>query len=170
MAKYTTKKCPYCGRAYQILQMGDQRDYGCPLKICERCKKVFFDSDIKEPALYGYNNAYEKYRIVRNFIIIIVHLMASIGCIYLGIETDYPIIFLIPLFNIIVIVIYLIKLLDEKRNKEDIIEHQRIEWDESYDRLKNTEYLEALSKFDNKAGILLQQRQSGEEEKYAERP
>lgn len=39
MAVYVTKKCPHCGHAYQFLNSGDQRKYGCPYQTCMVCKK-----------------------------------------------------------------------------------------------------------------------------------
>ena len=60
MAVYVTKKCPHCGYKYQRFQSGDQRKYGYPYLTCEKCKNSFWDDDIKEPALYGYENMHEK--------------------------------------------------------------------------------------------------------------
>ena len=87
MATYVTKKCPHCGYAYQFMQGGDQRKYGCPYKICERCNNPYWDTDIKEPALYGYENLHETMESVSQgctlFICIPFGIIALFGGIYL---------------------------------------------------------------------------------------
>ena len=55
-----TKKCPYCGRVYEQRACGsigrkprpeDVWVYGSPMKLCESCKRIFIDKDVKELAI-----------------------------------------------------------------------------------------------------------------------
>ena len=55
-----TKKCPYCGRVYEQRACGgfgrkpqpeDVWVYGSPMKLCENCKRIFIDKDVKELAI-----------------------------------------------------------------------------------------------------------------------
>ena len=55
-----TKKCPYCGRVYEQRACGsfgrkpqpeDVWVYGSPMRLCESCKRIFIDKDVKELAI-----------------------------------------------------------------------------------------------------------------------
>ena len=50
---YTTKKCPYCGHAYVVLDPCRGVAYGSPLIVCPCCNKSFFDKDNIEIAVSG---------------------------------------------------------------------------------------------------------------------
>lgn len=135
MATYVTKKCPHCGYAYQFMQGGDQRKYGCPYKICERCNNPHWDTDIKEPALYGYENLHETMESVSQgctlFICIPFGIIALFGGIYLLLNAEIIGIFLLALggINTYIICSYLkrkkMKLLIEmkllKHNKRNMM-------------------------------------------------
>ena len=82
MAIYTTKRCPYCGYAYKFLQRGEQRKYGCPLQTCIKCHKKYWEPDIKEPALYGFNNLYEVRKNINRYITIVLY--SSLGLLSIG--------------------------------------------------------------------------------------
>ena len=135
MAKKKKKKCPHCGYAYQFMQGGDQRKYGCPYKICERCNNPYWDTDIKEPALYGYENLHETMESVSQgctlFICIPFGIIALFGGIYLLLNAEIIGIFLLALggINTYIICSYLkrkkMKLLIEmkllKHNKRNMM-------------------------------------------------
>lgn len=173
---YVTKKCPYCKHAYQVLKTGDQRVYGCPLKICETCGKAFWDTDIKEPALHGYKNAYETRKKVTFGITLALYtpfsiliLVGSIWALFYG--------EMIGVFGIIMgagiiwaIIAEIKQKIDDKNRQDIIIKRQQDEYDQSLERLKNTSYLEALANHDGLAKRVLQERKSGKQESYAERP
>lgn len=176
MATYVTKKCPHCGYAYQFMQGGDQRKYGCPYKICERCNNPYWDTDIKEPALYGYENLHETMESVSQgctlFIYIPFVIIALFGGIYLLLNAEIIGIFLLALggINAYIICSYLKRKKDEITNRDEIIKTQQKEYDESMKRLQDINYLSRLAKVDSLAKKLLEERKNGELEHYAKRP
>jgi hypothetical protein len=96
MATYVTKKCPHCGYAYQFLQSGDQRTYGCPYKACTKCGRHYWDKDIVEPALHGFENSYESTQRAKRVLAIIVCTLLSIWafvggvwCLRIGDKTGF---------------------------------------------------------------------------------
>lgn len=176
MATYVTKKCPYCGYAYQIHQSGEQRKYGCPYQTCRQCHNSYWDTDIKEPALHGYSNTYEITQSIKRGITLL--LCAPMGLFMLGIGI-YLLVYgemigLFPLFmgsfiSWVIFSYYKRKYDDSKRQDEIINEHQR-EYDASKERLQNINYLTALAKYDSLAEKLLNERMNGQVEHYAHRP
>lgn len=46
-------RCPYCKTDWQVAA-DNPVSYGCPLKTCSRCHKVYLDPYCKEPALAPY--------------------------------------------------------------------------------------------------------------------
>lgn len=177
MAVYVTKKCPHCGHAYQYRQNGEQRKYGCPYKICMICGESFWDTDIKEPALHGFENAYETGQSIKRVFTLILYspmlLISIYGAKLLLSEGDV----LIGIVSLLMgagllwaYIAFIKEAIDNKRNHAEIIANQQQRYDESVERLKNTTYLTALSKHDDRAYKLLQERMNGEVEHYAKRP
>ena len=176
MAIYVTKKCPHCGYAYQIFKGGEQRKYGCPYKTCICCLNSYWDTDIKEPALHGYSNAYEVKQSIKRGIAIL--LCASMGLSMLGVGV-FALIFgemegLITLvpggFITWAIFSYFKRKYDDSKRKDEIVAEQQRNYDASVERLKNTQYLTALAEYDSRAKKLLHERESGQVEHYAQRP
>lgn len=184
MAYHVTRRCPHCGDAYQINRRSGEWDYGCPIQICTRCKKSFIDTNVKEPALYGYENMHEDIQ------------KGETGCVYF-LFTPFAIIgFLVGLYFIgsslfdkdfkgvltgcavcaftgfiCYAIIRSIQMEQEKaKNKPEIKTRQRHEYDRSYERLQNMEYLKMLAQYDSKAKKLLASKERGEKEEYAARP
>ena len=172
MAVYVTKKCPNCGFAYQVLQGGDQRKYGCPLKTCTRCGCNYWDTDIKEPALYGYNNFHEVKEDAKIGCLMVILVPTSI----MGIVGGILVLTSGELWGIIllligVLIIYLIVNFFIVKNKENnSLEKERAEYDASMERLQNMQYLSALAQHDSKAEKLLLEKRGGAIEHYASRP
>ena len=172
----SAKKCPHCGHTFQLLKRQEPRKYGCPLKMCTKCYKPYFDTDIKEPALYGYTNLYE---IFNRIIGIPVAVIFAIGAIAFFIGGVYILISgeIIGLFSFLIsgIFIYLIVRLIKRivyytKNRNDIILDKQIDFDDSITRLKNTDYLTSLAECDYRAKNLLIKRKKGYPERYAKRP
>ena len=141
---YTTKRCPHCGFKYVNHDPRDQRKYGCPLLTCPSCKQKFWDSDIKEPVLYGYKLSI-KYLISLFwwFLITIVFIVISIYAFSEG-ELTGLIPLLFGLFSLFVVVANIRSLIDERKNRW-------VEYELSFMRLQNTEYLNALAEYDSRA-------------------
>lgn len=176
MAIYVTKKCPHCGYAYQILQSGDQRKYGCPYQTCERCHNSYWDTDIKEPALYGYENLHETKESVKRGVSLVLYIPIGIITLYLGIflliNAEMMGIFSLAIGVYVAWLIgsYFKQKIYDNKHINDIIENRQKEYDASMMRLKNINYLTALSKHDALAKKLLKERTLGEVEHYAKRP
>ena len=176
MATYVTKKCPHCGYAYQVLQSGEQRKYGCPYKTCTHCNNSYWDTDIKEPALHGYSNAYEVTQSIKRGITILLY--APMGLLILGagvyLLINGEIIGLLALLiggSISwVIFSYFKRKHDDSKQKDEIVAEQQRDYDASVERLKNTQYLTALAEHDSRAKKLLHERTNGQVEHYAQRP
>ena len=169
MATYVTKSCPHCRHTYQFMQGGSQRKYGCPYITCEKCKKSFWDNDIKEPALYSdeTNPLAVGCGILFISLFSIVLLLSGLLLMLEG-----QIIFGIFLMGIVglIIAVEISEIIYEKKHKDEILANRQKEYDESLLRLKNTGYLSALASYDSKAANLLKERLNEEEEHYAERP
>lgn len=176
MATYVTKRCPHCGYAYQIHQSGEQRKYGCPYKTCIRCQQSYWDTDIKEPALHGYNNTYEILQSIRRIICILICAPVGILCFVGGllfiVEGEMAGLFLIAMGGFVAWIIgsYIKGKIYEKKYRDEVIASQQRGYDASMVRLKNTNYLTALAEHDYLARKLLQERINGNEEHYAKRP
>ncbi len=176
MAIYVTKKCPHCGFKYQVLKSGEQRKYGCPYKICAKCFKYYWDTDIVEPALHGYENSYETGQKIRRAIAMILCIPAALlmfGCgILVLLAGDMEGLFFLAcgVFIMLVIGSHIKDNIDEKRHWDDIITNRQIDYDKSIERLKDTNYLTALANFDKRAKKLLNERMNGDIEHYANRP
>ncbi len=177
MATYVTKKCPHCGYTYQFHQSGDQRKYGCPYQTCTRCKKSYWDKDIKEPALHGYKNFHETKEGIARGITIILYgcsgILLFLGGIFLIVEFgDIMGVFLliIGIFSIWAIYSHFKQKFYDMQHKDKIIANQQKNYDASMERLKDTNYLIALAKLDSRAKRLLDERIKGIEEHYANRP
>jgi len=176
MATYVTKKCPHCGYIYQLPHGGEQRKYGCPYQTCTRCYKSYWDTYIKEPALYGYENSYETRQSIKRAIVIILYtpfasFMLGIG-IYLLLMGEMIGLFCLAVGGYIVWEIgsHIKQKIDDNRHWGDIIKNRQIDYDKSIARLKDTNYLTALSKYDKLAKKLLEERINGAVEHYAKRP
>ena len=176
MAVYVTKKCPHCGYKYQRFQSGDQRKYGYPYLTCEKCKNSFWDDDIKEPALYGYENMHEKIERIKTVNSAVLTFVMSVGLFLVGlfmlIKGSLAGVFLI-LFScgfVYMIIDFIRQKAYTEEHRDEIIAKQQADYDASIERLKNKNYLEALAKRDKLANKLLQQRINGETEIYADRP
>lgn len=176
MAGSITKKCPTCGYEYQSIQIEDQVRYGCPLVFCPKCKNGIWDPDVKEPALYGFDDTHAK----RDLILLLIRMIAlllfcsavfvvslvfvingnlawivgmvlgGIGCIPPGLITK--------------------SLIHSLRFPEEEQRLQQNAYDASKERLSNEDYLLALSNHDPLAKRLLNERNKGEVEHYAKRP
>lgn len=176
MATYVTKKCPHCGYAYQVHQSGEQRKYGCPYKTCVRCGESYWDTDIKEPALHGYENTYEVVQSIRRIITILIYapmgLLMLGGGLYLLVEGELGGLFLIAMGGIVtwIIVSHIKEKIYEKKHRDEVIAGQQKGYDASMERLKDTNYLTALATHDSRAKKLLHERMNRMEEHYAERP
>lgn len=176
MAIYVTKRCPHCGYAYQIHQSGDQRKYGCPYQTCERCHNSYWDTDIKEPALHGYENLHEAKESIKRGIVLIFYILIEIvflsGGIYSLMNKEmFGILFLAFAGCLAwVIVSYFKQKIYDNKHIDDIIQNQQREYDASMARLKNNNYLTALAKHDALAKQLLKERTLGKIEHYAKRP
>ena len=177
MAIYVTKKCPHCGYKYQTHQAGDQRKYGCPCQTCARCSGVYWDKDIKEPALYGYKNFHEtKETILRGILLLfsgIIGVCFIVEGIFFIFETG-EIIWIFELivgsFFVWIIYSHFKQKKYDKQHKTDLILSQQKEYDASMKRMRDTNYLKALACFDLRARKLLDERENGMKENYAERP
>lgn len=178
MAVWTTKKCPYCGTTYTNMSGGDQRKYGCPLINCHFCKKSFWDNDIVEPALYGFQNMHELVQTIKNWITVVLY-----GCMSLGlwVFTVYSLIdgffswsmlliVAFSLFPMFLCFTYVKKTIEDKKNRDEILELQRRQYDESMERLRDVKYVEALAQFDAKASKLLDEYKKGLSGTFAHRP
>lgn len=172
----TEKKCPNCGLVYRSYPGRELRLYGCPLIFCKQCNKPFWDNEIKEPALYGYENSYEKSNNIYVIIFSVVSSCLAIGCIfggiYLSINNEDGVLtcfLLAGLFSFFP-VLFLILFIYNKTHQEKIIGNQQQEYDASKERLQNTAYLIALAEHDSLAKKLLKERMSGIIETYAARP
>jgi len=173
--KYTTKMCPYCRHPYVIHAPGDQIKYGCPLIICSRCGKNFWDTDIKEPALYGFDNEFEKRKRLETNLAMVMY--GGIGLVILiaSIITEYyfMIIFgiLIAGFDFFLISKELERRAQNKKNHDLIIKEQQKQYDESFKRLQNMNYLRGLADVDFRAEFVLKEIESGEKDPFfADRP
>lgn len=176
MATYVTKRCPHCGYIYQNHDAGEQRKYGCPRQICTRCLKPYWDTDIKEPALYGYENMYEIMhgigREIKMLIYIPLGLIMFGTGLFMTIERGMLGLFLIALGGLLigVCVSYGRQKISDKNNRDKIIAKQQEEYDASIKRLQDTNYLTALATKDSRAKKVLYERVNKMEEHYAERP
>lgn len=176
MATYVTKKCPHCGYAYQIHQSGEQRKYGCPHITCIRCSNSYWDKDIKEPALHGYQNAYEVRQSISRILTILLYGSISLILLIKGLSVvfdgamDGLILIAIGGLGIWIIGSYIKRKIDENNRLDEIATSQRKEYDASIERLKDSNYLAALANYDSKAKKLLFERINCMEEHYANRP
>lgn len=185
MATYVTKRCPHCGKSYQFLQFDQGRQYGCPQKTCLYCNEIFWDTDIKEPALYGYNNFYETRRSLQRYITVVLYSLFGAFCIVAGIGlfiesliSDfssqmswlYLLFIALGIGDLWLIVSEIKHIINEKKHKSEIVFHQQEEYDASMTRLQNTNYLSALACYDSRANKLLNERLSGKTQHYAPRP
>lgn len=176
MATYVTKRCPHCGYAYQFLQSGDQRKYGCPYQTCLRCNNSYWDTDIKEPALHGYENFHEvKERIMRGIILAIYTLLGILafgGGIFLMANGEMIGLALVAAGCGIswIIISFIKQKIHEKKHRDEIIVNRQRDYDESMIRLKDDEYLTALAEHDFLAKKLLKERTNSNIEHYAKRP
>ena len=176
MATYVTKKCPHCGFAYQVFQSGEQRKYGCPYKTCERCFKNYWDTDIVEPALHGYENLYETRQSINRAIVMILYTPMALlllgGGIWFLIEGEMMGLFALAMGIGIMWMIgsHIKQKIDDRKHWDDIVRNRQIDYDKSMERLNDTNYLTALANFDKRAKKLLDERINGETEHYATRP
>lgn len=176
MGTYVTKKCPHCGHTLQFMRREEPRKYGCPCKICTNCKKPYLDTDIKEPALYGYINLYEISTKVLGSIACLIFCVGAIAFLVMGI---FALISgeLLGLLSILIagifisgVVNFVKKIIYHVKHKKEILSSAQIEFDESMIRLKDTDYLTALAENDLRAKKLLFERKHGYTEHYAKRP
>ena len=177
MAVYVTKKCPHCGRTYQFHQPGNQRKYGCPYRKCISCGEHYYDNDIKEPALYGFKNLHETIERIKTVLVCFFTgtlglAFSVLGIFTLIIESQFSgILYLVFGITFIFLVIRLILTnIQNHKDKEKILVAQRREYDESYARIKDTNYLTLLAQHDYRARKLLHERTTASEEHYANRP
>ncbi len=177
MATYVTKQCPYCYHAYQVFQSGEQRKYGCPLLTCVKCNKTFFDADIKEPALHGYENLYETHQSAKRGCIMAFYIPTGILLIGAGIGifvTLNSAVGFIPILMAAMIFwpvfSYINKKIYEKKHAEEIWELKQKEYDASIVRLQNYDYVKALAEYDPLAKDLLRDMEKGIRVRYAPPP
>ncbi len=176
MATYVTKKCPHCGYAYQVFQSGEQRKYGCPYKTCAKCFKHYWDADIVEPALHGYENSYETRQSINRVIVMVLYIPMALlmlgGGISLLTEGEMLGLFCLAMAGFIAWAIgsHIKGKIDDKRHWDDIVRNRQLEYDKSMERLKDTNYLTDLANFDKRAKKLLDERMNGDIEHYANRP
>ena len=173
MSTYTQKKCPHCGTVYRSYQGKSQRLYGCPLISCPKCKQPFWDSDIKEPALYGI----EKERSILSHFWVYWFTLTSIAMLVFGIinlakdELLYGILFtILGVFGCLVFGAILITGIRDALHPEKQQLLQQQQYDASKERLQNTNYLAALTEYDPLAKNLFAERMAGMTETYAARP
>ncbi len=178
MATYTKtdKKCPHCGNVYRSYPGREECIYGCPLILCKHCNQYFWDNEIKEPALYGYDNDYERKNNIRLTIFLLLMTCAAIGCLCSGIyivvngeEGSFTPFLLAGLFSILPILFFIIHIY-ERKNPEKAVAFIQKSYDLSKERLQNTVYLTALAEHDPLAKELLHERISHKPETYAARP
>ena len=176
MATYVTKKCPHCGGTYQFLESGEQRKYGCPCMICLKCGERFWDTDIVEPALHGYENSYETTQSVKRAATLVLYIplaLLMIGVGIWGLKNGNDMGYFFLGFSILlmwVIGTHIKEKIDEDKNWDNILAKRQEDYDKSLERLKDTDYLVALADFDELAEKLLNERINGETEHYARRP
>ena len=176
MATYVTKKCPHCNYSYQIHQLGDQRRYGCPYQTCFHCKEKYWDTDIKEPALYGYENFHETKESILQIITLAIYAPLGLAVLCLGIflliNGEMLGIFLLIMGGFIAyaIVSYFKQLICDANHKNNIIANRQKDYDASLARLQDITYLTQLSAHDSRAKRLLNERTNNYVEHYAQRP
>ena len=169
MATYTTKKCPHCGYIINTLETGINRQYGCPYKLCPKCFKRYWDTSVLEPALYEYEAETTKTNVTISAYIII-GIMIQIGAVSLLPQGIILEALIAIAFGAVLEIVSAVEIHQRSKHAEEILKKQREEYDESKERLQDTEYLTALADYDKRAKELLRERQNGEEEHYACRP
>lgn len=177
MAAYVTKRCPHCGSIYANKGSSSLREYGCPYITCFKCGKSFWDTDIKEPALYGFKNGYETRRSIKAIILILFTIPIGLGFCVGGIFslrgnelwTGLGLVFIGGAY-LYTVISYIAKQTKKRKNGDGILLEQRSSYDESMDRLNNNEYLSALAEHDRLAKKLFDARKAGNQQKYAPRP
>lgn len=169
MARYVTKRCPHCGFAYVNRARGDQRKYGCTFQTCTKCKKGYFDKDVKEPALYGYKNLHEVGQGVLKILGVCLLGFVAVGISQSKMTTNILGVLLL-VYCLVIIGCQIYDVIYKITHKEEILEYQKKQYDESMARLKDNGYLVVLSRFDSRAKKLLNERMNGQEEHYAKRP
>ena len=181
MATYHTKRCPHCRQAYVFHQWGDQTKFGCPIIRCNYCGEYFWDSDVLEPALYGFHDTSSS--VLKWFVLCLYSIIPIaalffssaliIGAIKTGDWSDTGVIVLFALISIAPIAAFVstIKdLVEKKRDREKNLINQRSEYDASMKRLKDIEYVRALAKRDERAKLLLKCMENGTDYKFVARP
>ena len=179
--KYTTKKCPNCRFAYVNQSAGDQRKYGSPLRKCPKCGTSFWDTDVKEPALYAYENLHETVKGFRNVVSMIIYGVTlnafGIGSVcllfYFGISEDSWACWLfiaVAIYIDYLIISHIKQKNDEKKRWPEIVKERQAQYDQSMIRLQDEEYLKALAQVDRRAKQVLNSYQKGEDPVFAPRP
>lgn len=176
MAYYVTRKCPHCGKSYQVMRRAGEWDYGCSLQECFHCGNKFIDTNVKEPALYGYDNLHEENQaalqvlayLVFGAISILAIVICAMGFYYKSVDLWG---LCIGAFGVggLCIIVSSLKKDARSQNKESLQERQK-EYDSSFERLQNMHYLSMLAKYDSRAKNLLKEKKEGKEEHYASRP
>ncbi len=176
MATYVTKKCPHCGFVYQNFKSGEQRKYGCPYKTCTRCSNNYWDTDIVEPALHGYENSYETRQEVNRAIVMVLY--TPMALLLLGLVIWFLMegekiglaAIAMGVGIMWMVALHIKQKIYDEKHWNDIVANRQKDYDKSMERLKDTNYLTALASFDKLAKKLLEERINGETEHYANRP
>ncbi len=164
----TEKKCPNCGYYYHSGEIDEREIYSSPIITCKRCGILFWDPNRKEAALHGFSNKQKYQKVIKKIPQLILATLFMFACLfYIRRNNDnailqiiYGILLLIGLYRLIQIFV----------KEPDNSPSRQLLYDESLSRLKDTEYLATLAKYDIRAKKLLNERKAGLPEHYAKRP
>ena len=144
---YYKFKCPYCKAVVGRENSFTKDSYGCPLRTCPKCGKVYIDKYCKEPAL----KPYKAKKLIN----------CAVGSIFSGINTivivfiicllikyfviDYSLILYLCVSIIAGIIYSIFDFTYQKKNLKNFNDKSLKLWNESDTRLQNSEYAKILS-------------------------
>lgn len=137
-------RCPYCKTDWQIAA-DNPVSYGCPLKTCSGCRKVYLDPYCKEPALTPYQPMSKGKLFLGDFFggVMLSFLAAGLVLVFSGSERAAGITLAagLPVFWLL---LFFHSLLTRKK-----VEQRRFAlWQESDRRLKDQSYAVLLANLD----------------------
>lgn len=145
---YYKFKCPHCGKTVGRASSLDVNTYGCPLRTCPNCGKIYIDSHCKEPALYSYKEGGIVSCIVHSIIVALFGAMAVfIVCGIVTAVTDSFYKAIEPIVWIMLgafIAFFAVNLVYEVKHLKTSNEDALRAWKESDARLRNIEYARLL--------------------------
>lgn len=148
---YKTKICPHCGRSIQIRQPDRGYEYGSPLRVCQYCEKIYVDQDFRELTLESPNKNFRFKSIARRVISIVIFGICSsvlLQTVAMLFSEEKEFFSVDPTISHMLIAIgfvlsFLLFFPTSKRLERDSEELERV-WQESFNRMKNPVYVEAL--------------------------